>query len=90
MLTQAKDLEYMLNWEPVGDSSLKGAGGLPKFSDMEEKKAYETLKEKGPLHVDRLSAECRLEVKRLFPALLRLEIKGMIRELPGKNYEIFA
>ena len=87
MLTKAKDLEYMLNWEPVGDSLLKGTGGLPTFSDTDEIKAYETLKEKGPLHVDRLSAECRLEVKRLFPALLRLEIKGMIRELPGKNYE---
>jgi DNA processing protein len=87
MLTQAKDLEYMLNWEPVADSSLMGAGGQPTFSDTDEKKTYETLKEKGPLHVDRLSTECRLEVKRLFPVLLRLEIRGMIRELPGKNYE---
>ncbi len=87
MLTQAKDLEYMLNWEPVRESLLKRDSRSPVFSDVDEKKAYEALKEKGPLHVDRLSAECRLEVKLLFPALLRLEIKGMIRELSGKNYE---
>ena len=87
MLTEAKDLEYMLNWQPVLDIESSKTGVPPEFSDQNEKKIFDALKLKGRLHADQLTQECGLEVKDLFPALLRLEIRGLIRELSGKYFE---
>ena len=87
MLTEAKDLEYMLNWEPVREDRPAGKGNLPEFKDPLEKKVYEILKSRGRLHADHIAIGCGVEVKRLFPALLQLEIRGAIRKTTGKYYE---
>jgi DNA processing protein len=87
MLTQAKDLEYMLNWQPTRVSKLNRGSNLYELSDDDEKKVFEILKARGRLHADQIALECEMEVKLLFPALLRLELKGAIRELSGKYFE---
>ena len=60
---------------------------MPEFKVPLEKKVYEILKSRGRLHADQIAAGCGVEIKRLFPALLQLEIRGVIREIRGKYYE---
>ncbi len=38
------------------------------------------------VHVDELAGRCRLEMKRLMPLLTRLEMKDLVRPLPGGFY----
>ena len=39
-----------------------------------------------PVHIDRISEETGIELKNLSAVLLSLQIRGTIKELPGKNY----
>ena len=86
MLTDAKDLAYMLNWNPVrnSDHSVIERQSLNKV----EKKLYEAIQKQGKIQTDQLSQSCALPVKDTLSILLRLELYGIIRELPGKFYEI--
>ncbi|MBL7072321.1 MAG: DNA-protecting protein DprA [Candidatus Omnitrophica bacterium] len=46
----------------------------------------ELLKTESPVHIDRISEETGIELKNLSAVLLSLQIRGTIKELPGKNY----
>lgn len=86
MLTAAKDLAYMLNWEPIRESN-----NLQKEFDLatgKEKQLLEIIQKHGKIQADHLSRICRLPIKDVLSALLSLELNGRIRELPGKFYEI--
>jgi len=85
MLTDARDLAYMLNWEPIREcSNHEEAVSL----DPTEKQLFETILKHGKLQADHLSQKCRLPIQEVLSILLRLELYGRIRELPGKYYEI--
>lgn len=86
MLTDASDLAYMLNWEPVRECSnhVQETHSL----DAREKQLFETIQKHGKIQADHLSQKCRLPIKDVLSILLRLELYGRIRELPGKHFEV--
>ncbi len=57
----------------------------PEGLSPEEKRIYQRLHEE-PVHIDTLAELCDLSIPRLTAALLRLELKNIIKPLPGKMF----
>ncbi len=51
----------------------------------DEKKVFDMLSDE-PVHIDSLSQKLKVEVFHLIPLLFSLELKGAVRQLPGKYY----
>jgi DNA processing protein len=87
MLTSAADLVYMLGW----DLELPKAKSVQKqlFVELDpfEKSIYGFLQQTGKQQLDSISLKCELPVFRVSSTLLNMEMKGVIRPLPGKLYE---
>ncbi len=87
MLTSAADLVYLLGW----DVEEKKVQPLQKqlFVEMDdtEKSIYAYLQKHGKQVLDSIALECQLPVFKVSSTLLNLEMKGMVRPLPGKLFE---
>ncbi len=86
MLTEADDLAYMLNWEPVRETSVSEKE-IESLDEL-EKKLLEDIRSHGKIQADQLSNISGHPINEILPVLLRLELYGRIRELPGKHYEV--
>ncbi|GGD49476.1 DNA-processing protein DprA [Muriicola marianensis] len=88
MLTSAADLLYHLNW----DLGAKPQPGIQKQFfiqlDAEEQKIISQLEEGGRLKLDDIAMKSGLPIGRTASALLSMEMKGAIRPLPGKFFEV--
>lgn len=56
--------------------------------EEDEKPVYEQLKRNGKQQIDQLAADLKLPVYRLNTLLLNLELKGVVRPLAGKFFEL--
>jgi DNA processing protein len=56
-----------------------------QFSNKNEEAVFSKLTYE-PLHIDALAADCSLDISNLLVSLLNLELKGFVRQLPGKYY----
>lgn len=56
--------------------------------DQEEDEIYKFLNQNGKTHIDNLAYELDKPVYILLSTLLNLELKGIIKTLPGKHYEV--
>ncbi|HEX9981508.1 MAG TPA: DNA-processing protein DprA [Flavobacterium sp.] len=87
LLTGAADLIYIMNWDlqqPVKPVQKQ----LFITLETDEQKIYDYLQHKGREHIDMISLECGFPIFRISPLLLNMELKGVIRPLPGKQFEI--
>jgi DNA processing protein len=87
LLTSVKDLEYIMNWtaEKAKPASVKiSFDGLPE----DEQAVLTQLQIKGPVPMDELSWKTGLAVSALASTLLNLEFKGLVKALPGKQYQL--
>jgi DNA processing protein len=78
---RVKDRLLLKQPSPQAEASLFG---VPLSSD--EKRVYEILKVDEPLHIDVLMARTKLSQSNLLSALLELELKDQIQQLPGKCF----
>lgn len=90
VLTSAADLVYILNWEI--DSNVKNDNKVIQkqlFISLEEdeKKVYDYLQKNGKQLLDIIALECQFPIFRISSLLLNMELKGVIRPLPGKLFE---
>ncbi len=87
LLSSAADLVYILNWE-VGQKQTKTIQ-KQLFISLEpmEQKVYDYLLKKGKEVMDLIALECELPIYQLSSILLTMELKGVIRPLPGKLFE---
>lgn len=87
MLTSAGDLVYLLNWE----LEVKNTKAVQKqlFVDLDatEQKIYAYLQKQGKQLLDSIALDCELPIFKTSATLLNMEIKGVIRPLPGKLFE---
>lgn len=89
ILTSAYDIAKMLNWD-----LLQSKNPLPKqqqlFVELNvlEQKTYDYLLENGKQVLDIIALECKIPAYKLASLLLQLEMKGVIRPLPGKLFEV--
>lgn len=87
MLTSAADLVYLLGW----DLEERKAEPIQKqlFVEMSEteKSIYGYLQQGGKQLLDSIALECGLPVFKVSSTLLNMEMKGVVRPLPGKLFE---
>lgn len=88
LLTNAADIAYILNWDV--DEESKPAHQAQLFVDLneEEKIVVKSLKSLQKTELDPLALSCQIPTSKLSTILLNLELKGLVRPLPGKQFEL--
>jgi DNA processing protein len=88
LVETAADIEYVMGWEqktanaPVQQMTL--------FQDLsgEEKQIVDILKTHDTVGIDALSYHTNITIGRLSSLLLPMEFKGIVKNLPGKQYTL--
>ena len=88
LLTSAADLVYILNWELQRESQKTVQKQLFVTLTDEEQIIYDYLQKTGKEMMDIISLECDFPIYRISSILLNMELKGVIRPLPGKMFEV--
>jgi DNA processing protein len=88
LLASVKDIEYIMNWSAYTAKPSRMA--LPLFDLMpEEQSIVDTLKERStPISIDELTFRTSLNPGVLATHLLTLELKNLVKTLPGKFYKL--
>ncbi len=87
MLTSASDLIYMLGWELEEKKLRPIQKQLFVEMDITEKTIYDHLQKTGKQLLDSIALDCKLPIFKVSSTLLNMEMKGVIRPLPGKLFE---
>lgn len=88
MLTSAADLIYMLNWELKDKEQPVVQKKLFVELDEQEKKVYDFLTRNGKELLDVIALQCQIPTFKAASVLLNMELKGVIKPLPGKLFEV--
>ncbi|NNK88353.1 MAG: DNA-protecting protein DprA [Flavobacteriaceae bacterium] len=85
MLTQPEDVPYLLDWPTPGKKEQQ----IKLFPELtsEEQRIYGFLGKHGKTELDSIALELDLPTFKVASVLLSLELKGIIRPLPGKAFE---
>jgi len=86
VLTSVADLVYMLNWD-IKEEPKAVQKQLFVSLDNDEQKIYDYLLKTGRELMDIIALECEFPIYRVSSILLNMELKGVIRPLPGKLFE---
>jgi len=88
LLTEVADLAYILNWEKEPDNKQKTIQKTLFINlDEKEKKVYNYLLKEGKQQLDTIALNSKMPVQKTVSLLFNLELKGVIKPLPGKIYE---
>jgi len=89
LITSADDIAKMLNWDLSRSKNAKSKQHQ-LFVDLNEleQKTYDYLRENGKQTLDVIALECTIPIYKLAPMLLQLEMKGVLKPLPGKLFEV--
>jgi DNA processing protein len=90
LMTSAADLVYILNWKV--DSHMYNEKAVIQKQlfislDIDEQKVYDYLQRNGKQLLDVIALECDFPIFRISSLLLNMELKGVIRPMPGKLFE---
>ncbi|WP_308991825.1 DNA-processing protein DprA [Mariniflexile litorale] len=88
MLTTALDVPYILNWKLEEESKPAIQKQLFVELDATEKIIYKHLKDNERQQLDMIAINCNLPIFKVASALLNMELKGVVRPLPGKLFEV--
>ena len=86
VLTGAEDLIYILNWQ-LKEEIKPIQKQLFVELEEEEETLYGFLKENGKEQLDLIALNCSIPTFKAASILLNMELKGVIRPLPGKLFE---
>lgn len=86
VLTSAADLIYILNWD-LEKETKPVQKQLFVTLDAEEQKVYDYLLKTGKEVMDIIALQCDFPIYKISGLLLNMELKGVIRPLPGKLFE---
>ncbi|TRX37809.1 DNA-protecting protein DprA [Flavobacterium sp. ZT3R18] len=87
LLTSAADLIYILNWDIKNDTKPVQKQLFVTLDD-DEQKVYDYLLKTGKELMDIIALHCDFPIYRISGLLLNMELKGVIRPLPGKLFEV--
>lgn len=88
MLTTPLDVPYILNWQLEDYKKPVIQKQLFVELDATEKTIYSYLKENEKQQLDVIAINCSLPIFKVASVLLNMELKGVIRPLPGKLFEV--
>ena len=88
LLSSAADIMYILNWQ-INDNQTQRAVQKQLFVALEndEQKIYDYLLKNCKQLLDVIALENDLQVFKISSILLNMELKGVVRPLPGKLFE---
>lgn len=87
LLSNPADVPYILNWE-LENKVKPIQKKLFIELDTDEKVIYNFLKESGKELLDIIALKCDMPTFRVASLLLNMELKGVVRPLPGKQFEV--
>lgn len=86
LLTSAADLVYILNWD-IESKTKPVQKQLFVTLENDEQKVYDYLLKNGKELMDIIALRCDFPIYKISGMLLNMELKGVIRPLPGKLFE---
>ena len=88
LLSTPLDVPYMLNWQL--ENKQKPAVQKQLFVELtfEEKTIYNYLKKNEKQLLDSIALNCKIPTFKVASVLLNMELKGVVRPLPGKLFEL--
>jgi DNA processing protein len=86
LLTCAADLVYILNWD-IEKTTRSVQKKLFIILENDEQKIYDYLIKSGKEILDIIALECDFPIYKISGILLNMELKGVVRPLPGKLFE---
>jgi len=87
VLTSAADLIYMLNWELEEKKPKPVQKQLFVSLENDEQLIYDYLQKNGKELMDIIALQCEMPIYKISSLLLNMELKGVVRPLPGKLFE---
>jgi DNA processing protein len=91
LLSSAADILYILNWE-LSSQTKNDKKSVQKqlfvTLEPEEQKIYDYLLKNGKELMDIIAIDCDMPIFKISGMLLTMELKGVIRPLPGKLFEV--
>jgi len=87
MLTSAADLVYLLNWQVEETKPKPVQKELFAIMGETERSIYSYLQLNGKQVLDTVAFSCGLPIFKTSSVLLNMEMKGMVRPLPGNVFE---
>ena len=87
LLTSVADLVYMLNWDLEEDLKPVQKQLFVELDDQ-EREIYMFLKENGKEQLDLIALRCDMPTFKTAGLLINMELKGVVRPLPGKLFEL--
>ena len=88
ILTSANDLIEMLNWDIDKEKSKAVQKQLFIDLNTEEQQVYDYLLNTGKMYMDSIALDNNLPVYKLATILFNMEMKGVVRPLQGKLFEV--
>ena len=86
LLSSAADLVYILNWD-IESKAKPIQKQLFVTLENDEQKVYDYLLKNGKELMDIIALRCDFPIYKISGMLLNMELKGVIRPLPGKLFE---
>ncbi|WP_196895377.1 DNA-processing protein DprA [Aureivirga marina] len=87
MITSAEDLIKAMKWD-IKETQKPIQKMLFVDLNEEEQKIFDFLTDNGMQLLDIIAIQCDLPIHKVASLLLNLELKGVIRPLPGKMFEV--
>jgi len=87
LLSTPADVPYILNWELENDIKPIQKQLFVELNP-EERIIYTFLEKNGKELLDGIALKCNMPTFRVASLLLNMELKGVVRPLPGKQFEI--
>jgi len=87
LLSSASDIVRMLNWDLQEKPKIIQKELFVMLGE-DEQKIFDFLYEKGAHVIDVIALECNIPTYQLSSILLQMELKGVLKPLPGKMFEI--
>lgn len=87
MITSAADLVYMLNWDVPNTKQNVVQKQLFVALEPKEQHIYDYLQSNNKQQLDAIAIGCDIPIFKMASVLLKMELKGVIRPLPGKVFE---
>ncbi len=86
LIQSADDICYLMGWD--ADSEKKNAKQVELFIELnkDEEALLGVLSSKEKLSIDLIALQAKLSIPKILQVLLQLELKGLVRSLPGNEY----
>jgi DNA processing protein len=88
LLSSSSDIVKILNWDLVEKVPKSIQKELFIKLNEDKQKIHDLLHNKGPQFLDVISLECNIPIFKVSSILLQMEMKGFLKPLPGKLFEL--